>query len=117
MADAHDFLLDSVFCEYAYIVNLDDMTLEFYGGFNDKKFPAGVGGRYAAMQQPPIKRADGTIHQSEYYGVVLMDAILLADLPKTKRCKMFVNKTIGRWSKLCHEAARSESENFIFETL
>lgn len=27
------FLLDSLFCEYAYLINLDEETLEFYTGF------------------------------------------------------------------------------------
>jgi len=34
--DGINFLKDSLFCEYAYIVNVDDMTLEFYEGFNQK---------------------------------------------------------------------------------
>lgn len=29
----NDFIQDSLFCEYAYIINLDDNTLEFYEGF------------------------------------------------------------------------------------
>lgn len=34
MIDAIDFLEDSLFCEYAYIINLDENRLEFYEGFN-----------------------------------------------------------------------------------
>lgn len=34
MIDNFKFLEDSLFCEYAYIVNLDDNRLEFYEGFN-----------------------------------------------------------------------------------
>ena len=44
MVDSHDFLFDSLFCEYAYIINLDDLTLEFYRGFNKNPEAAG---RYA----------------------------------------------------------------------
>jgi hypothetical protein len=89
------FLLDSLFCEYAYIVNLDDMMLEFYRGFNTDPKAAG---RYASQQVPPCKdRGEGTFEPSEYYGVVLIDTIPLADLPKTKRCKTFVNKTVKKW--------------------
>ena len=40
MIDNHDFLNDSLFCEWAYIVNLDNETLDIYRGFqldpNDK---------------------------------------------------------------------------------
>ena len=31
-----DFIGDSLFCEFAYIINLDDETLEFYTGFNKR---------------------------------------------------------------------------------
>lgn len=44
MTDSHRFLRDSLFCEYAYIINLDEDVFEFYRGFNkDGNAP----GRYA----------------------------------------------------------------------
>lgn len=33
MIDNHDFILDSLFCEFAYIINLDTNKLEYYLGF------------------------------------------------------------------------------------
>ena len=33
MIDNHDFIKDSLFCEYGYIVNLDSEALEFWLGF------------------------------------------------------------------------------------
>ena len=33
MIDNHNFIKDSLWCEYAYIINLDDKILEFYEGF------------------------------------------------------------------------------------
>jgi len=33
MLDAEDFICDSLFCEYGYVINLDDLTLEFLVGF------------------------------------------------------------------------------------
>ena len=36
MTDGIDFIQDSLFCEYAYIINLDDEVLEFYQGFQKK---------------------------------------------------------------------------------
>ena len=33
MTDGIDFIKDSLFCEYAYIINLDDNVLEFWKGF------------------------------------------------------------------------------------
>ena len=36
MTDCSDFIKDSLFCEYAYIINLDNNMLEFYQGFQSK---------------------------------------------------------------------------------
>jgi hypothetical protein len=47
MLDGADFLRDSLFCGYAYIVNLDSMKLEVYQGFQDKKHDRG---RYAELR-------------------------------------------------------------------
>jgi hypothetical protein len=33
MIDNSDFIKDSLFCEYAYIINLDENVLEYYEGF------------------------------------------------------------------------------------
>lgn len=35
MIDSKEFLGNSLFCEYAYIINLDKNVLEFYKGFNE----------------------------------------------------------------------------------
>lgn len=66
MIDADDFLHDSLFCEYAYIVNFDDMTFETYKGFQKKKHNQG---RYF----------DG-LPDKEYYGVALTHAFPLYDI-------------------------------------
>lgn len=36
MIDSHEFIKDSLFCEYAYIINLDVNKLEFWRGFQSK---------------------------------------------------------------------------------
>lgn len=33
LPDNTDFIKDSLFCEYAYVINLDDLSVEFYEGF------------------------------------------------------------------------------------
>lgn len=66
--DDSEFLYDSLFCEWAYIVNLDTKELEIYKGFN--KLPDGEG-RYAQMK-----------HRTGYYGVTLFKTIPLKDLFK-----------------------------------
>lgn len=36
MTDGADFIKDSLFCEWAYVINLDDEVLEVYKGFQEK---------------------------------------------------------------------------------
>ena len=36
MYDAREFIKDSLFCEYAYIINLDENVLEYWEGFQHK---------------------------------------------------------------------------------
>lgn len=69
MSDSSDFLLDSLFCEYAYIINTDEQVLEFYSGFNQKSRTRK--GRYAAMKAEP---------EREYYGVALIKVYPLEDI-------------------------------------
>lgn len=66
MIDGSGFLADSLFCEWAYVINLDEGTLEVYKGFN--RSPGGAG-RYAALQD------------RDYWGVTLMQAYPLSSLP------------------------------------
>lgn len=63
MIDGQSFLLDSLFCEFAYIINVDKNQLEFYSGFNKKARERK--GRYASLR-PENSRPDS------YYGVALL---------------------------------------------
>lgn len=74
MPDNSNFLLDSLFCEWAYIVNLDEMTFEIYQGFNTD--PNALG-RYAKLRVVDDSSND------EYYGVKLICELDLFDLPKS----------------------------------
>lgn len=65
--DRLDFLYDSLFCEYAYIINLDSQMLEFYKGFN--KNPK-ANGRYAKIKS----------NKDVYYGVKLIQEIPLNEI-------------------------------------
>lgn len=67
MVDASKFMADSLFCEWAYVVNLDDMTFEVYRGFQKAKHDRG---RYASE-----KDTEG------YYPVALIEAFPLARIP------------------------------------
>ena len=65
------FLGDSLFCEYAYIINLDDNVLEFYVGFNEDP---NAKGRYASLN-----KKDGLDEFANYYGVVLKKTFQLKE--------------------------------------
>lgn len=52
MIDNHGFIENSLFCEYAYIINLDDGVLEFYLGF---------------QKEPDYNNRYGTENYNGYY--------------------------------------------------
>ena len=69
MIDSQGFLLDSLFCEYAYIINLDTMSLECYVGF---------------QKQPKPSNRYGTNNDRGYYPVALMGNLPLESLTLQK---------------------------------
>lgn len=93
MTDSKSFLYDSLFCEFAYIVNLDTNMVEFYRGFNHN---LNAPGRYAC---PPELKAElnsvATNKPSgDYYGVALVcEAPIEAFMNATdNQIDIFINK-------------------------
>lgn len=78
MDDAKDFMNNSLFCEWAYIVNFDDGLFEVYRGFQtdlkDQK------GRYAVKHKPPFEPSYKG--QEQYFPVALIATFPLKDIPK-----------------------------------
>ena len=83
MINSEGFIHDSLFCEYAYIINLDDGLLEFYQGFN--KNPEAPG-RYADYQD------------NGYCGVALVDTIALDDI--FQYSPMHIQGIVEKWEKM-----------------
>ena len=71
MTDYITFIEDSLFCEYAYIINLDDNVLEFYKGFQHE--PQN-GNRYGT--ESTYEGHDGT----KYYPCKLIKTFPLGEL-------------------------------------
>jgi len=67
MCDSHNFIYNSLFCEWAYIVNLDELKLEVYRGFQEEKHNMG---RYADREA--VKG---------YYPCALLGSYPFDDLP------------------------------------
>jgi hypothetical protein len=66
-----DFGADSLFCEYAYVLDMDNNVLEFYRGFQKK--PHGCG-RWATM---PVVRPED---KEKYYPIKLMFSIPFSEI-------------------------------------
>ena len=79
MIDSHTFLADSLFCEWAYIINLDAGILEVYRGFQERV----SGTEYLAIQHHGLRGRYWGIPKpdSDYMGVALLATFPLNDLP------------------------------------
>jgi hypothetical protein len=64
MIENNNFIKDSLFCEWGYILNVDEKTLEVYEGFQTKK---------------PKGRYKGAKNENGYYPCTLIKTIKLAD--------------------------------------
>lgn len=77
--DSHDFLSNSLFCEWAYVVNLDELTFEVYRGFQKQEHDKG---RYAKMDRDPDEVARQRSRGFEYWPVALIATFPLLDIPQ-----------------------------------
>jgi hypothetical protein len=83
MIDSFEFLKDSLFCEYVYIINLDEMKLEFYEGYNkrpQKNNPL-------PFEQVPLPREYKGAE--DYYPVRFLGSVPLNKIPKNWMKKFY----------------------------
>ena len=69
--DGEDFGKDSLFCEYAYIINLDTMEVDFYNGF--QKSPQK--GNYFGEEPNIITDCNGKKRITEYYPIAKVGSL------------------------------------------
>lgn len=81
------FVADSLFCEYAYVIDLDKGNLEVYKGFNTKRVPKGQRFDSVPRNKEPVKTTtvNGSPRTkyalSKYYPVTLAKIYKLKELP------------------------------------
>jgi hypothetical protein len=99
LMDYSPFILRSLFCEYAYIWNLDDGTVEFYEGFVARKPGDGHkrhgtegkpgAGRYSALAPEVNTREDGSTYPNDYWGCALVATFPANEIPEDWEAKAY----------------------------
>lgn len=92
MPDGADFALESLFCEYAYIINLDTGELEFYEGFNqDWNAEGRYAGKADKVRVYENYRGSGLRHEepNEYAGIRLVGTCPLDAIPDDWKTKFY----------------------------
>lgn len=93
MIDYSQFLNDSLFCEWAYLINLDSKKFEVYKGFQEKQ-PLG---RYGAISEESRKHQLASYRSGLiYYGVGLIAEYSLLALPSDEAFIKEMDKLTGQ---------------------
>lgn len=75
LVDSYEFAADSLFCEWGYVIDLDNMTLECYKGFQKKPIPEGQRFSYLQTVENP--------NTNKYYQIRCVRIFSILDLPNS----------------------------------
>lgn len=78
MQDASDFVCDSLFCEWGYLIDVDTRTFEVYRGFQERKH---ANGRFAS-RTPRSQSGVASVTAVSYYPVALARSWSFDGLPQ-----------------------------------
>lgn len=94
MIESNNFIKDSLFCEWAYIVNLDTETLEIWRGFQKKN----IDNRYK-LSDKEIKEEENwwkkernIDKKQEYFNCALVNEFSLSKLPTKEKFLQWAKK-------------------------
>lgn len=76
---------DSLFCEWGYLVNLDDETVEVYRGFQKEPH---TGGRWSDYDPTTVEDEPGAYINRTYYGIKQIDVIPFSELDDTRMARI-----------------------------
>jgi len=77
--DNSEFAADSLFCEWAYVINMDNETFEVYTGFNDK--PLDKSERFYFLQEQNKHYEERREVDGQYYPVKHVKTYKFTELP------------------------------------
>lgn len=106
MVDSSAFALDSLFCEWGYLVNVDNHTLEVYRGFQTDA--AKVKGRFAGLETEQAHRGE-----NKYFPISLIATVPFSELTEQTMDRISVEDNVRRSAEYWYGEGHEYPEDYI----